>query len=137
NSIATAGEQERLRTIAQRNLETLRDSGYDLPNAREVISAIWMRSMSPSDSRGATRLELQLDLTRSIPQDDNMFRFELNQILDNSQNIHTDDGDNGRIWFGLTENPETQVKTVARNEKLWQRGAVSSGAAKTYPSEDM
>ena len=136
NSIATAGDQEKLRTIAQRNLEALRASGIEIPHAREVLSAIWMRSMSPSDVRGVTRQELQLDLVRDQALDDNRFRFELNQILDNSQNIHAEDGDAGRIWFGLQENPETQVKTVARNGKLWERGAASA-VTKTYPGKDL
>ena len=33
--------QEKLRQIAQRNLEAVRDSGVNVPNARELVSTIW------------------------------------------------------------------------------------------------
>src|SRR5690606_1843532 len=80
DSIATAADQEKLRAIAQRNLESITASGVNIPHARELISALWMRSLSSGKNNGATRQELQLDITRGASQDNNAFRVELGQL---------------------------------------------------------
>lgn len=135
DSIATAADQEKLRAIAQRNLESIVASGAaDIPHARELISALWMRSLSPGKNKGATRQDLQLDITRGMPQDDNAFRVELGRLEDHAPNIH---GENERLWFELEENPTTRVRTIARNNKLWEIGAVATATSQVFPGEDI
>ena len=46
DSVATTADQEQIRDRAQRNLEAINEAGIDAPHAREVISGIWMRSLS-------------------------------------------------------------------------------------------
>lgn len=138
DSIAVVGEQERLREIAQANLETVRTSGETVPHARELISALWMRSMSPGRNIGATRSDLQLDITRDGEQDDNAFQTELNRLIENSRNIHGDESPDGRLRFEIQENPRSLVRSVARNDRLWQEGATPSPGAETvFPKKDL
>jgi hypothetical protein len=101
DSIATVGEQERLRQVAQRNLENVRVVGASVPHARDLVSALWMRSMSPGRSAGGTRQELHLDITRDVVVDDNSFQGELVQLIENSINIHGEETPEGRLFFGL------------------------------------
>ncbi len=102
DSIATAGEQERLREIAQRNLETVRETtDEELPHAREIISTLWMRSMTPARAPGATPPEIQLDITRNEAIDDNMFNNELARIIENSMNVHGEQTAEKRLHFGV------------------------------------
>ena len=136
NSIATSGEQEELRSFAQQNLQAVKDSGASGPHALEMISAIWMRSMTPSKTKGASREQLQLDITRSNPIDDNQFLAELTNFYDNSKTLHGWNDGQGRIWLGLDENPQTVVKSSARNDRLWTRSSSSTGSA-TYPGRDL
>ena len=89
DSFATTADQERLREKALRNLDALRQAGIQAPNARGVISGIWMRSLSTVRGVGASKTELQLDITRGASIDSNAFTAELAEIVDNSFNIHT------------------------------------------------
>jgi hypothetical protein len=73
DSFATSADQERLREKAIRNLSAIRDTNVDAPHAREVISSIWVRSLSARQDTGATRNEVQLDITQTKPIDDNAF----------------------------------------------------------------
>lgn len=137
-SIATAGSQEELLQIAQRNLDSLRSQGTATPHSREIISALWMRSMSPGRFAGGTRQELHLDITRDAAQDDNGFLDELLRIKDGSVNIHGADDLQGRLWFGPGENAKTKVRSTARNDRLWELGApAASGTASVYPGKDI
>lgn len=125
DSIAVVGEQERLREVAQANLEAVETSGQTVPHARELVSALWMRSMSPGRNVGATRSELQLDITRNSQQDDNAFQVELNTLIENSRNIHGEESPDGRLRFEIQENPRSLVRAVARNDRLWDRAAIT------------
>lgn len=138
DSIAVVGEQERLREIAQVNLKAVQTSGQAVPNARELVSALWMRSMSPGRNVGATRSELQLDITRDAQQDDNAFQVDLNTLIENSRNIHGEESPDGRLRFEIQENPRSLVRAVARNDGLWQEGATPSpGAENVFPRKDV
>src|ERR1035438_9752098 len=55
DSFATSADQERLREKAIRNLSAIRDANVDAPHAREVISSIWVRSLSARQDTGGTR----------------------------------------------------------------------------------
>ncbi|MBL0717599.1 MAG: hypothetical protein JJV89_06080 [Desulfosarcina sp.] len=137
DSIAVQAGQEKLREIAQRNLESVRDAGVDVPNARELISSIWMRSMSPAKNSGGTPVELHLDITRQQTFDDNTFQAEITMLIENSVNIHGDEVSGGPLWFGLNENPRSKVRACARNNKLWQSGTVSATGQIVYPEKDI
>ncbi len=119
DSIAVQAGQDKLRQIAQRNLESVRNAGVDVPNARELISSIWMRSMSPAKNSGGSPAELHLDITRQIAVDDNAFQAEITMLIENSVNIHGDEVPGGPLWFGLNENPRSKVRACAKNNKLW------------------
>lgn len=138
DSIATVGEQEKLREVAQNNLEIVQASGESVPHARELVSALWMRSMSPSRNVGGTRQELQLDITRDTVQDDNAFQAELNRLIENSKNIHGEENVGGRLRFEIGENPRSMIRATAKNDKLWQIGSVDSAVGQSiYPGEDI
>jgi hypothetical protein len=136
DSIVTVGEQEKLREVAQSNLEIVRSSGEEVPHARELVSALWMRSMSPGRAVGGTRPELQLDITRQATVDDNAFQAELNRLIENSKNIHGEETPEGRLHFEIGENPRSLVRATAKNEKLWQIGAAIVPGQTTYPGKD-
>lgn len=136
DSIATEGGQVRLREIARRNLETVREVGAAAPHDRALISALWMRSMSPGRSAGGTRQELHLDITRLNAVDDNAFNGELAVLIENSINIHGEESADGRLHFGVEDNPRTKVRSTARNDKLWQAGAPAAGIV-IHPGKDI
>lgn len=116
DSFATTADQEQIRDRAQRNLEAIRKASITAPNARDVISGIWMRSLAAVRSFGGAKAELQLDITRTKPIDDNAFAAELAEIVENSFNIHQVGRDPVRHCFKLPENPHAKVKAWARND---------------------
>jgi hypothetical protein len=119
DSFATSADQERLREKAIRNLEAIRDANVGAAHAREVISSIWVRSLSSTQDTGATRNEVQLDITRGKPVDDNAFTAELANIVENSFNIHEVGTHDKRFCFKLPENPEAKLKAWARNDRAF------------------
>lgn len=139
DSIATAGEQEKLREIAQHNLQTVKAAvGDAVPQARELISALWMRSMAPGNSPGGTRNELHLDITRATAIDDNAFSAEIAAMVENSINVHGEQTPGGRFFFKLEENPRSKVRATARNNKLWEKATDTSMMVHaTYPGKDL
>jgi len=137
DAIAQQVGQEKLREIAQRNLEAVRATGSPVPNARELISSIWMRSMSPGRQQGGTPASLHLDITKQNAIDDNAFQAELTNLIENSVNIHGDAVPGGPLWFGLKENPRSKVRACAKNNKLWEPSALPSGGQTTYPEKDL
>ncbi len=68
---------------------------------------------------GARPAEIQLDITRSKPLDDNLFSVELEAIKENSFNIHQK-GD--RLVFLNEENPQAKLIAHAKNNKLFNEG---------------
>ena len=138
DSIVTVGEQEPLREIAQRNLENVRGVGAAVPHAKELVSSLWMRSMSPGRTKGGTRQELHLDITRDEPVDDNLFQGELVLLIENSINIHGEETPDGHLYFGLEDNPRSRVRSTAKNDKLWQATATTAVAGQSvYPGKDI
>lgn len=136
-SIADSIEQESLREVAQRNLETMQAAGVNAPHARELVSALWMRTMSPGRQAGGTRQELHLDITRSAPIDDNAFYAELMEIIENSINIHGEEVADGRLRFGLEENPRSKVRAIAKNDRIWANLSQTPVPGQTsYPGQD-
>ena len=137
DSITVHARQARLLQIAQHNLVSVRDSGVAVPNARELISAVWMRSLSPGKTAGGTPAELHLDITRNAAIDDNAFQAELSLFIENSANIHGDQVPDGPLWIGIHENPRSKIRATAKNAKLWHIGAVSSSGMTVYPGMDI
>ncbi|MBI4333521.1 MAG: DUF499 domain-containing protein [Chloroflexi bacterium] len=138
DSIATVGEQEKLRQVAHRNLEMVKMVGAGMPHARELISALWIRSMSPGRNTGGTRHELHLDITRAQAVDDNLFQGELVQLIETSINIHGEENADGRLRFGLDENPRSKIRATAKNEKLWKPGVSAADMGQTvYSGKDV
>lgn len=119
DSFATSADQERLREKAIRNLSAIRDAHVDAPHAREVISSIWVRSLSVTQDTGGTRNEVQLDITQNKAIDDNSFTAELANIVENSFNIHEVGTHEKRFCFQLPENPESKLKAWARNDRTF------------------
>jgi len=139
DSIATVGEQEKLREIAQRNLDAVLSAvPASVPHARELTGALWMRSMTPGRNPGGTRPELHLDITRGQAIDDNAYQAEIVALVENSMNIHGEERQDGRLHFGLDENPRSKVRVTAHNSKLWQKPAAEVAAVQTtYPGKDV
>jgi hypothetical protein len=137
DSISVQAGQDKLRQIAQRNLVSVRDSGIIVPNARELISTIWMRSLSPGKIAGGTPAELHLDITRDVAIDDNAFQAELALLIENSVNIHGDEVPGGPLCIGVSENPRSKVRACAKNNKLWNIGAISTAGMTVYPGKDI
>ena len=69
--------------------------------------------------------------------DDNAFQAELALLIENSINIHGDEVPGGPLWFGLNENPRSKVRACAKNNNLWQAGAVSTAGQTVYPTKDI
>lgn len=135
-SIAAHGAQSDLLEIAQRNLDGIKSQGTTTAHSREIISALWMRSMTPGREAGGMKEELQLDVTRDAAIDDNAFLDELLKTKDSSVNIHGSDNLQGRIWFGREENAKTKVRSTARNDRLWIASG-TPGATTSYPGKDL
>jgi hypothetical protein len=112
-----------LREKAQRNLSAVLDAVKSpeqvIPHLAEIVGALWLRSLATKNA-GAEPSELQVDITRSTPVDDNAFQAELATIVDNSFNIHPD---GTRFVFREEENPQAKLIANARNDKLFPDGS--------------
>lgn len=108
---------------ARRNLEAVRtavqEPGQNVPHAAEIITALWLRSLSIEKVNGAEPVELQCDITRGQPVDDNTFAAEMALIRENSFNIHPV---GNRLVFKDEENAEGRLLAHARNDKLFEGG---------------
>ena len=108
---------------AQRNLEAVRtavqEPDKNVPHAADIISALWLRSLSAERVNGAEPVELQVDITRDQPIDDNGFAAEMALIRENSFNIHPV---GNRLVFKEEENAEGKLLANARNDRLFEKG---------------
>jgi hypothetical protein len=112
-----------LRERSLRNLENVNETVdnpvSEVPHAAEVISALWLRSLTVDRLTGAHPSDLLIDITRTKPIDENAFRVELSRIREGSFNLH-EIGD--RLVFKNEENNETKLLANARNNKLFADG---------------
>lgn len=110
-----------LREKALRNLEAVVEAVPNpqttIPHAEEIISALWLRSLTVDQMAGAEPYELQIDITADKPIDDNQFEVELANIIDNSFNIHPV---GTRLVFKQAENARSKLLAHAKNDKLFQ-----------------
>jgi hypothetical protein len=113
----TAGSGARLREVAQRNLDAVLSQEQAVPHAGELLSALWVRSLSQAQQRGATPEQLHLDLTRAQPVDDNAFEAELARLIEASFNVHSV---GNRLVFRVEENPRAKLLASAKNGNLFQ-----------------
>lgn len=108
---------------ARRNLEAVRtavqDPDSNVPHASDIISALWLRSLSVDRINGAEPAELQSDITRGQAIDDNTFAAEMALIRENSFNIHPV---GNRLVFREEENAEGKLLASAKNDKLFEKG---------------
>jgi len=137
DSIAVEAGQEKLRQIAQQNLQMIHEAGIDAPNARELVSSIWMHSMSPGKDKGVTPPELHLHITRTENIDDNKFRAEITQVVEHCSNLHGDETASNRLWLGLQVNPRSKVRSSAKNNKLWETNPETSYGQTTFQGKDI
>ncbi len=112
-----------LREKAIRNyeavIEAVPNSKATIPHAEEIISALWLRSLTVDQMAGAEPYELQIDITGDKPIDDNQFEVELANIVDNSFNIHQV---GTHLVFKREENARSKLLAHAKNDKLFQNG---------------
>jgi len=115
--------QRDLREKAIRNLQAVRDAvpnaSVELPHCDEIISSLWLRSLTVDKLVGADPAELQIDITRGKAIDDNQFQAELANIEENSFNIHRI---GNRLVFKNEENPQAKLLAHAKNDKLFPKG---------------
>lgn len=115
--------QRNLRDKALRNLEAVRDAVNNpamvTPHLEAILSSLWLRSLSIESMAGAEAHELQVDITRSKPIDDNQFQAELALIEENSFNIHRK---GSRLVFLNEENPQAKLMAHAKNDRLFEKG---------------
>jgi hypothetical protein len=108
---------------ARRNLDAVRlavkEPDINVPHASDIISALWLRSLSVDRVNGAEPAELQSDITRNQAIDDNTFAAEMALIRENSFNIHPV---GNRLVFREEENAEGKLLANAKNDKLFQSG---------------
>lgn len=126
---SSTGKQEKLRDIAIRNLDAVKDAGVNSAYARSIISSIWLRSLTQEINYiGGTDKELHLDITKSTKMDDNAFNAELASIVELSFNIHKEEKINKksvkeeRYSFKQEENPSTKLLAYAKNDKNFEKG---------------
>ncbi len=102
---------------ARRNLEAVstavQNPADNVPHAPDIISALWLRSLSVEKVNGAEPAELQADITRSQAIDDNTFAAEMALIRENSFNIHPV---GNRLVFKEEENAEGKLLAHAKND---------------------
>ncbi len=115
--------QRNLRDKALRNFEAVRDaisnSSSLIPHLEAILSSLWLRSLSIESMAGAEAHELQVDITRHKPIDDNQFQAELALIEENSFNIHR----KGNLLVFLNEeNPQAKLMAHAKNDRLFENG---------------
>jgi len=112
-----------LREKALRNYEAVVDAvpnpALVIPHAEEIISALWLRSLTVDQMAGAEPYELQIDITADKAIDDNQFEVELSNIVDNSFNIHKL---GTRLVFQRDENARSKLLAHAKNDKLFPNG---------------
>lgn len=111
-----------LREKAVRNLEAVVEAvkpKESIPHAAEIISALWLRSLTVDQMTGAEPYELQIDITGRKAIDDNRFEVELTTIIDNSFNIHQV---GSRLVFKRDENARSKLLAHAKNDKLFPNG---------------
>lgn len=110
-----------LREKALRNFEAVVEAVPNpktaIPHAEEIISSLWLRSLTVDQMAGAEPHELQVDITADKPIDDNQFEVELTNIVDNSFNIHSI---GHRLVFKREENARSKLLAHAKNNKLFQ-----------------
>lgn len=113
-----------LRAKAQQNVisvtEAVADHAAVVPHLKEIVAALWLRSIAVGNLAGAEPAVLQVDVTSSKPIDDNAFQVELATIVENSFNIHQD---GSRLVFREEENPRAKLMACARNDKLFADGS--------------
>jgi hypothetical protein len=110
-----------LRERAQNNVRAVLDAvgPAQVPNLGPIVGSLWLRSLALQNA-GAEPAELQVDITRERPIDDNAFAAELGIIAENSFNIHQDDR---RYVFRNEENPDAKLMASARNDKPFADGS--------------
>lgn len=113
-------QHTRLADKARRNLKAVEEAVVEAqrPQLVELLSALWVRSLTAGNITGATEAELQLDITQHEALDRNRFRDQLNRIVENSFNIHRL-GD--RLCFKDEENPEAKLRSSARNDRQFKK----------------
>jgi hypothetical protein len=113
-----------LRAKAQQNIisvtEAVSQHAHLAPHLKEIVGALWLRSIAVGNLAGAEAATLQVDITRDKPIDDNAFQVELATIVENSFNIHQD---GPRLVFKEEENPRAKLMACARNDKLFADGS--------------
>ncbi len=114
--------QRNLRDKALRNFEAVRDamtgSSNQIPHLEAILSSLWLRSLSIESMAGAEAHQLQVDITRNKPIDDNQFQAELALIEENSFNIHRKVN---RLIFLNEENPQAKLMANAKNSRLFEK----------------
>ncbi|WP_432741486.1 DUF499 domain-containing protein [Methylobacter sp. G7] len=123
--------QRNLRDKALRNFEAVRDAMASSSNAilhlEAILSSLWLRSLSIESMAGAEAHQLQVDITRNKPIDDNQFQAELALIEENSFNIHRK---GNRLVFLNEENPQAKLMAHAKNDRLFENNEDQDALAK-------
>ncbi len=123
--------QRNLRDKALRNFEAVRDamasSSNAIPHLEAILSSLWLRSLSIESMAGAEANQLQVDITRNKPIDDNQFQAELALIEENSFNIHRK---GNRLVFLNEENPQAKLMAHAKNDRLFENNEDQDALAK-------
>jgi hypothetical protein len=111
----------KLREKAQRNLSAVAAAVHssEVPHLSELVGALWLRSLAVGNLAGAEPRDLHLDVTRGKKVDDNAFEIELNQVVENSFNIHRE---GAKLIFKEEENPQAKLLAHARNDRLFAEG---------------
>jgi len=123
DSVANA-QHASLREKALRNvtsvLEAVPGAATVVPHLKEIVSALWLRSIAVGNLAGAEPAVLHVDITREETVDDNAFQVEIAAVVENSFNIHQE---GARLVFKEEENPQAKLMSCARNDKLFSDGS--------------
>ncbi|MDQ8738735.1 DUF499 domain-containing protein [Paenibacillus sp. LHD-38] len=118
-----------LREKALRNLKAVWDAVNmeQAPHASNIISSLWLRSLTLDKLAGGERSILQVDITQDKRIDDNSFLVEMNTIVENSFNIHEL---GNKFVFRQEENPQSKLLSFARNNRIFSDGSDMEQLAK-------
>ena len=136
-SISANPNPDKLRRIAQDNFANISITCPGLTKAREMISDIWMHSLFHDDKSGIDTALLHLEITRDTQIDDNAFQVEFTTLLENSTHLLGGDTAASLVKFSLEENPDSKVRSFAKNDNLWDKNAAVSAGQQVYPGKDI
>ncbi len=111
----------RLAKIALQNINVVRENFRENcpPITERALASLYVRSLNMGRQPGASREQIQADLSAAQKYDDGQFKDQWAQIIGESYNVHEKEN---RYYFDIPENAHTKLRAHAKNAKLFEQG---------------